>query len=336
MITDPVLLNDWHPVATVAQMQTQNILALRLLGQDVLLWNSGKKILAWQDLCVHRGAKLSGGKIINDCLRCPYHGWTYNTSGACVHMPTHPEQVPPDKAKIKSFQIQERYGLHWVCLGEPANDIPAFPEWNTAGYAQTVCDPIVHVAAHGPRLIENFLDAAHFPFVHEGVLGDQAHPEMEDFEAHIGPNGVESDPVFIYQPVQYASGEKGGGRVSYVYRAYRPFTAHMTKHVPAGWWGKDAPAATHGLMLTITPHDEMDSTVWFVIASSMYDDDETLQREYTPRITKIFEEDREIVCSQRPELLPLDLQAELHLKSDRVAIAYRTWLKQLGLTFGTA
>ena len=48
----------------------------------------------------------------------------------------------------------------------------------------------------------------------------------------------------------------------------------------------------------------------------------------------IFEEDRAIVESQRPELLPLDLQAELHLRSDRMAIGYRTWLRQLGLRYG--
>jgi phenylpropionate dioxygenase-like ring-hydroxylating dioxygenase large terminal subunit len=51
---------------------------------------------------------------------------------------------------------------------------------------------------------------------------------------------------------------------------------------------------------------------------------------------RIFEQDRPILQSQRPELLPLDLQAELHLRSDRAAIAYRRWLGELGLTFGTA
>jgi phenylpropionate dioxygenase-like ring-hydroxylating dioxygenase large terminal subunit len=50
----------------------------------------------------------------------------------------------------------------------------------------------------------------------------------------------------------------------------------------------------------------------------------------------IIAQDIAIVESQRPELLPLDLQAELHLRSDRLAIAYRKWLQQLGLTFGTA
>jgi phenylpropionate dioxygenase-like ring-hydroxylating dioxygenase large terminal subunit len=50
----------------------------------------------------------------------------------------------------------------------------------------------------------------------------------------------------------------------------------------------------------------------------------------------VSEQDRVIVESQRPELLPLDLQAELHLRSDRMAIAYRKWLRAIGLTYGTA
>ena len=50
----------------------------------------------------------------------------------------------------------------------------------------------------------------------------------------------------------------------------------------------------------------------------------------------VAEQDRLIVESQRPELLPLDLQAELHLRSDRMAIAYRKWLRSIGLRYGTA
>jgi vanillate O-demethylase monooxygenase subunit len=51
---------------------------------------------------------------------------------------------------------------------------------------------------------------------------------------------------------------------------------------------------------------------------------------------RIFEQDRPILESQRPELLPLDLQAELHLRSDRTAIAYRRWLAQLGVRTGAS
>jgi phenylpropionate dioxygenase-like ring-hydroxylating dioxygenase large terminal subunit len=329
LIADPVLINDWHPVAEPGQLEHKPILSVRLLGEDLVLWKTGEQFFAWQDLCIHRGSKLSFGKIVadktgNDCLQCPYHGWTYNTEGRCVHMPAHPEQTPPAKAQVKQYQVCEKFGLLWVCLAQSANDLPPFPEWGADGFAKAVCGPFPHIRANGPRLIENFLDAAHFPFVHEGVLGDPNRPEMEDFEARITPNGVESDPVYVYQPDPYGG---SAGKVSYTYHAYRPLTAHFTKHMPQ---------ATNGLLLTITPHDELDSTAWFIVATTARNDDAALRVEYTPRIAAIFEEDRMIVESQRPELLPLDLQAELHLKSDRVAIAYRTWLKQLGLNFGAA
>ena len=51
---------------------------------------------------------------------------------------------------------------------------------------------------------------------------------------------------------------------------------------------------------------------------------------------EMIAQDIPVVESQRPELLPLDLQAELYLRSDRAAIAYRKWLRQIGLKYGTA
>lgn len=319
---DPVLINDWHPVASLDQFEQTAIIGVRLLGEDLVLWKEGSDYHAWQDLCVHRGAKLSLGKVVDGCLRCAYHGWTYNGEGRCVLMPAHPDQAPPAKARTKRYPLQERYGLLWVCLGEPAQDIPPLPEHGLPGYMTAVCEPACHVHAHGPRLIENFLDATHFPFVHGGVLGDEKHPEISDFQARIGPNGVESDPIAVYQPDPFGG---TAGIVHYTYHAFRPFTAHFTK---------TAGDSAFGLMLTITPHDERDSTGWFVVAAPGMPDSPSLKAIYSPRILRIFEEDRVIVESQRPELLPLDLQKELHLRSDRVAIAYRQWLHQLGLSFG--
>lgn len=323
MIADLVLLNDWHPVAELAQFAHQPVLATRLLGEDLVLWHDGNTYHAWQDLCIHRGAKLSLGKLVDGCLMCPYHGWTYNTEGRCVRIPAHPTQTPPAKARVHRYLARERYGLLWVCLGEPSGEIPPFPEWEQPGFVAAVCGPFAHIRANGPRLIENYLDAAHFPFVHGGILGDPAAAEIGDYEARITQRGVETDPIAVYQPDPYGG---AAGHVTYTYHAFRPLTAHFTKHMPG---------ATNGMMLTVTPHDELDSTAWFIVATTARDNGAALKVEYTPRIAAIFEEDRAIVESQRPELLPLDLQAELHLRSDRVAIAYRTWLRQLGVRLGT-
>lgn len=324
MTDDPVLVNDWHPVASLEQMRDTPVIGVRLLGEDLVIWRDGETYFAWRDLCIHRGARLSLGTITDSCLKCPYHGWTYDHTGRCVLIPAHPEQTPPARAAVLTYALELRYGLVWVCIGEAANDLPDFPEWRDPRMAKAVCGPYPHLRANGPRLIENFLDAAHFPFVHEGVLGDPKHPALGEYEARITPHGVESDPIRVYQPDPYGG---SAGEVTYTYHAYRPLTGHFTKHMPQ---------ATNGLLLTVTPHDELDSTAWFVVATTAVTDDEALRLEYTPRISAIFEEDRRIVESQRPELLPLDLQAELHLRSDRVAIAYRQWLRQLGLRFGVA
>ena len=324
MLNDPILIDDWHPVAEAAQLERVPVLAARLLGEDLVIWRDGAGYHAWQDLCMHRGARLSGGRVAGGCLVCPYHGWTYNAEGRCVRIPAHPDQAPPAKARAKTYQVRERYGLLWASLGAPAHDVPPFPEWGQPGFAGAVCGPFAHIRAHGPRLIENYLDAAHFPFVHEGMLGDQRHPELGEFEARITERGVESDPIAVYQPDPYGG---AAGQVTYTYHAFRPLTAHFTKHMPG---------ATNGMVLTITPHDRLDSTAWFIVATTARSDSAALRAEYTPRIELIFEQDRAVVEGQRPELLPLDLQAELHLRSDRVAIAYRTWLRKLGLRLGTS
>jgi phenylpropionate dioxygenase-like ring-hydroxylating dioxygenase large terminal subunit len=324
MIDDPLLLNDWHPVASLDQLAATPLLAVRLLGEDLVVWRADNDVFVWQDLCIHRGARLSLGRVQDGCVACPYHGWVYDRSGACVRIPAHPDQKPPARARVRSYHARIGMGLVWACLGTPERDLPPFPEWGAPGFAVAVCGPFPHIRANGPRLIENYLDAAHFPFVHGGVLGDPRKPELGEVEARITDAGVESNAIEVYQPDPYGG---TAGRVTYTYHAYRPLTAHFTKHMPA---------ATNGMVLTITPHDELDSTAWFVVATTARSDSVALRDEYTPRIAAIFEEDRAIVESQRPELLPLDLQAELHLRSDRVAIAYRTWLRRLGLRYGVA
>jgi phenylpropionate dioxygenase-like ring-hydroxylating dioxygenase large terminal subunit len=86
------------------------------------------------------------------------------------------------------------------------------------------------------------------------------------------------------------------------------------------------------MFYTITPIALNISLAWAYVAMDYSDLSDEAIRAYQDMITL---QDVPIVESQRPELLPLDLQAELHLRSDRTAIAYRKWLNQIGLSFGT-
>lgn len=321
MIDDPILVNDWHMVARSQDIVAGKVFSARLLDEDLVLWRLNDTVMAWKDLCIHRGAKLSLGSIENDCLMCPYHGWTYNEQGRCVLMPAHPDQTPPERARVTTYHVQERYGWVWVCLGTPAYDIPAFDEWDDPAYRNIYCGPYVF-RAHGPRVIENFLDVAHFPFVHEGYLGDRSHTAIHDYEAVIGEDGVTAADIRIWQPDPDGTGV--GQTVSYTYRVYRPLTAYFVKQT----------SQRFSIYFVVTPVGELESVghMWMNYNYG-FDIPEEQLRAFQDTVAG---QDIPIVESQRPELLPLDLQDELHLRSDRTAIAYRKWLRQLGLKFGTA
>jgi phenylpropionate dioxygenase-like ring-hydroxylating dioxygenase large terminal subunit len=222
---------------------------------------------------------------------------------------------------VKAYQAKECYGLVWVSLGQPEQDVPPFPEWEDESFRKVLCGPY-EFNASAPRTIENFLDIAHFPFVHAGILGDENRPEIADYEVEIRPTGVYARDVRVWQPNPYGTGV--GDTVVYTYAVYRPLTAYLTK---------ESTGPRFAILFTVTPHEAVKSTGWMWMAMNYGEgaDDELVRWQ-----DAIVAQDRPVVESQRPELLPLDLQAELHLRSDRTAIAYRKWLADVGLTFGTS
>ena len=321
MLNDPVLINDWHVVAYAPNLKEGKPLSVRLLEEDIVLWRVGEKILAWRDLCIHRGTKLSLGKIENDTLICAYHGWTYDQEGRCIHFPAHPHQTPPEKARARVYEAREKYNWIWVTVGKPAFDVPVFPHWDDPSFHKVHCGPYRYKAG-GPRAVENFLDVTHFPFVHGGYLGDPAYPEVNDYEVEVDADGVTAKDISVWQPDPDGTGQ--GARVTYTYRVVRPLSAYFVK---------SSVGPRFAMYFTVTPVAQDASIAWTYVAMEYGDRPDEEIRQFEDMITL---QDVPIVESQRPELLPLDLQAELHLRSDRTAVAYRRWLRQLGLSFGTA
>ena len=319
MLDDPVLIDDWHPVARLSELDAGSPLAARLLGEDIVLWRSGDGIHAWRDLCVHRGTRLSLGKVVAGAtLECPYHGWTYGSDGRCVLMPAHPEQTPPARACVTTYRAAAAHGAVWVTLGTGTSPLPALALMDDPAHATLLAGPY-RVHASGPRIVENFLDVGHFPFVHEGILGDRARPEIAEYTARTSADGVVAEGVKVFQPDPYGTG--AGSTVTYTYRVHRPLAASFVKHGEHSF----------GMLLAVTPHDAVDSSAWMWMAMDYEPASDMIEFQ-----DRIFAQDRPILESQRPELLPLDLQAELHLRSDRTAIAYRKWLRELGVRTGTA
>jgi phenylpropionate dioxygenase-like ring-hydroxylating dioxygenase large terminal subunit len=325
MLDDPILLNDWHAVASSYDVTASVPLPARLLDHDLVLWRSADGVHAWHDLCVHRGAKLSGGHVTNHCLQCPYHGWQYDSSGRCARIPAHPDRPPPLRARATTYAVQEKYGLVWVSLGNPARGVPAFPEWDDPSFRKIPAGPYLY-RANGPRVIENFLDVGHFAFVHAGYLGDAAHAEVGDYEVDVFPDCLVAKDIPVWQPDPDGTGR--AAEVRYTFHVQRPLTASFMKT------SGDNGEKRFAMFSTVTPVAQCESRIWLIMALN-YGHEVPVEelRRFQDAVTA---QDVPVVESQRPELLPLDLQAELHLTSDRAAIAYRQWLKKIGLQYGAA
>jgi phenylpropionate dioxygenase-like ring-hydroxylating dioxygenase large terminal subunit len=209
----------------------------------------------------------------------------------------------------------------WVCLGKPAKDVPSFPEWDDPSFRKIVLGPYPFNAS-GPRIMENALDLAHVPFVHDGSLGDSRHPAVNDYTLETTPEGIWARNFQIYQ--RDPDGTGMGGIVAYDILVSRPFTFHTAKPTSLGRFA---------IFFTVTPVENKKSLLWFLNASN-YATNISVE-EFARFQDPITAEDVGVVESQRPELLPLDLHAELHLRCDRITVAYRQWLKALGMTYGT-
>ena len=334
---DPVLLDDWHPVAVAASLTPDNIVAARLLGRELALWRSGDgAVHAWEDRCPHRGTRLSIGKRTGEGITCAYHGWHFEADGHCSSIPALPAFAPPARACARVFAAQERYGLVWVCLGQASGDVLPFPEHDDPKLRKVICGPY-EVASSGPRIVENFLDMAHFAFVHGGILGDAAHTEVRDYTVQDWDDGSGADGTkltgplatqcFAWQP-QTNSLAHGGSDVEYTYRVVRPLTAILTKLPQAQADFREA------ISLHVQPLEETRSRVFIIMAMTNFLQPEQELRAFQDRI---FLQDQPILENQVPLRLPLSTEgpeAELAMRCDRMSVAYRRYLLARGLRYG--
>jgi len=323
--TDP-LTDWWHPVAWSHQVGSAPRRTV-LLGRVLVVWRDAERTPhCFRDLCPHRGTALSLGEVQGDRLVCPYHGWAYRPDGRCVHIPQlPPEKAIPAGAQTMSFRCEERYGIIWVCLGQPRYPIPAFPEYDQAGYRHAHVPPYTWRTS-APRMVENFTDFGHFSFVHEGLLGDpgrtivaahdvrvEGHVLHYDYTRPDAAN-TETFPVFTEE-------ERTDDRRRTRYALHLPYT--IVEHID--WGGKD------GMVYLFASQPVAENRcVGYCLVARNYnlDQPDEVMQEFE-RV--IFGQDQRVVESQRPSLVPFDLAAEMHMTFDAVAVAYRRSMRAEGL-----
>jgi phenylpropionate dioxygenase-like ring-hydroxylating dioxygenase large terminal subunit len=310
----------WHPVAASAAVGAAPV-AVRLLERELVLWRDpAAGVQAWEDRCPHRGTRLSLGKVADGLLECAYHGWRFGPRGACRAVPALPGFAPGPAHAAHAYDATEAYGIVFVRLEGSAARVP---EIAGAPQRRIVSGPH-DVATSAPRVVENFLDMSHFPFVHEGLLGDRGHAEVPHYDVTVTGDRRPVAPAYrAWQPRGRAAAA-GGAWVDYRYEVLGPYAAVLCKRADAG----EAPQEAYALW--ICPVAPESSRVWFTHFTG---DERTPEAELRAFQDAIFVQDRPVIESQQPRRLPL-AGGEVHSGADRLAVAYRRYLRELGVTFG--
>ncbi|MGE7154432.1 aromatic ring-hydroxylating dioxygenase subunit alpha [Methylorubrum rhodesianum] len=222
--------------------------------------------------------------------------------------------------------VRERYGCLWTTLGHPNRDVVAITEADEADRRHVPCG-WVKMRTSGPRVVENFLDMAHFPFVHTDILGAEPNTEVPAYASEIrrDVDEVWATNCSFFQP-RIAATETEGDFVRLTYRVPSPFVVMLYRVCPS------APDRLDAIALFIQPMEEelcrAQPVMYLVDSRSTHT--ALLNFEQV-----IFLQDRIIVENQRPLRLPLEPRHEIPTRADKSSVVYRRWLKEKGLRFGT-
>jgi phthalate 4,5-dioxygenase oxygenase subunit len=162
----------WLPAARSDELPAPDCppLRVKLLGEELIMFRaSSGKVGLLQNSCPHRGASLFFGRNEEEGLRCVYHGWKFDTSGACVDMPSEPaESNFKTKVRARAYPCVERNGLVWAYMGSreappPLPDLEAnMVEGSVINTVQRECNWM--------QALEGDIDTVHFMFLHYGHL----------------------------------------------------------------------------------------------------------------------------------------------------------------------
>lgn len=178
--------NAWY-VAGWSRDFGEELRALEIVGQRLVMFRASDGIKALEDRCPHRQLPLSKGKRIGDTIQCGYHGMTFDGGGQCVRVPG--QSNLPKSAYVDAYPVEERHGIVWVWMGDPEianpDEIFDLPEFSDPNWHAHQGDAL-HIKSHYLNVAENLVDPAHVSFVHPTTLGNAA---SENVPVHVSTSG---------------------------------------------------------------------------------------------------------------------------------------------------
>ncbi|MES2918589.1 MAG: aromatic ring-hydroxylating dioxygenase subunit alpha [Pseudomonadota bacterium] len=194
------LRDHWYIACTSAQLKRGQVRAVKLFGRGIAVFRQADgSAAALIDQCVHRGVRLSAGKVNDGCLSCPFHGWRYDGQGRVVYIPSADGLQPTGRERPfrqRSFPVREQDGAIWVFLGDgdpaqqavfrmPFHDHPDFVTYYMTGVYHGDLSSIAQIN----------IDVSHTVFVH-GKLFRTMSGERLEASVEVTPRSVE----VVYTP----------------------------------------------------------------------------------------------------------------------------------------
>ena len=309
----------FHPVCRSTDIAEGEVISVRLLGQDWAVARLDGAVTALVDRCPHRGSPLSAGCVVAGSVQCAYHGYRFGADGRCVEIPAlgAGATIPPRAHTRTAHSVQERYGLVWLAPEAPRAPIVDVPEWDDPAFVVAPL-PDQTWRAGAAQMVDNFLDLAHFPFTHTATFGDPDDIEVPPYEVVRDGLAFTCDYVHSTKLLGDSMGveefEVAPRRSMWWYVA--PFAIRLRIEYPQ-----------EDVVLTILffhqPVDAQTTNLYCFDLRNDIADGRTTVEDTVAFQMAVATEDKVLLERIRSTALPLDLQAEVHTRADRITLELR-------------
>jgi phenylpropionate dioxygenase-like ring-hydroxylating dioxygenase large terminal subunit len=312
----PELARAWHVVATTPEVGSEPR-QVWLLGQPwCLVRLPDGTVAAWADRCPHRLAPLSAGRLQGSEIQCGYHGWRFGADGRCRAIPAIGDRQPPGRAEASvPWAVDERHGLVWLAPQKPLGERHPFPEWDDPAFDRAM-SRVVRTPASAPLLVDNFLDAAHFPFVHSASFGVDEASEVHD-------RGVTRRGWQVETTFETWYREKGTIQRQLLSKIGGPsLTVKLRLDFPDT-------GVSIAILFCCTPEKPGQSRVYKLLAHNGLGGDPAQVERFVAEEDQILLEDLSILERYDHDEVFLDRRVELHTRADRLSLAWRAVMADL-------
>jgi vanillate O-demethylase monooxygenase subunit len=302
--------------------------AFKLLGKNYVVFRSPEgEVRVFIDRCPHRFAPLSLDACEGESLRCAYHGWVFDQDGVCIEIPALGlDATLPPRAKLEGpAGVVESHSMIFVAPEPPLTSAPTIASASDPSFQRGDL-PVIETRACACLLADNFLDMAHFPFVHGGTFGAGEAREVPNYA--VTRNGYTFEAVYEHD---FAHREDPGvaegirpliQRRRLTYRYVAPFHLELAiEFLDAG--------GSNVIGFFIVPVDDENVRIYSSLWRNDLDGSEQRMDEAIKFEMAVVDEDLALQSRFGVLTLPLNITEEVHTRADKITVELRRVLSDL-------